>query len=358
MSQEKTVTLKNRMGNFLSLRLRPYRPGDEEGMIACIRDEYGETYFKTALYDPGYIRMEAEEGVITFLVAETEKDGIAGMMILKQFLPVETMCEIASQIFRKKYRGYGLAMSFFQYGMEILLSKSYSAAFCLPVVFHDVTQRLLYRLGLRATGFMLNVFDMDGITHSYQNGRNGKHSQGIQVRAVEKKDAGVLYLPEEHRLFCELIYDRLEVKYRMAEEMPEEPDGLPERSIVVCKNDERQHSMEIRIPQVGADLKEQLRMVHSRYPLEGKQTANILLNCNDLHAVWAYDLLKKEGYFFTGLKPLCSDMEFMVLHHPGKVKIYFSDYVVSEEFARLLRYIRSCYENRADLQELNSESGV
>ena len=36
--------------------LRPFAPGDERGMIACIRDEYGDSYFKRDFYDVEKLR--------------------------------------------------------------------------------------------------------------------------------------------------------------------------------------------------------------------------------------------------------------------------------------------------------------
>jgi len=338
------IRLDDKKGGSFTVRLRVGREGDEEGMIACIRDEYGQTYFKQSFYEPEFIRREAVNGSITSLVAETEEDGIIGMLILKQFYPEEDMCEIASQIFRKKYRGYGLAMPFLRYGMDILLSRGYSAAFCLPVLFHDMTQRLLYRLGLRAVGIILNVFDMDRIPHSYQNGRNRKHSQGIQVRALGKRDAGILYIPAEHQAFCGKIYDSLGVSYRMEE--PPAEGVCPEETILTYKNDALQQSLEIRIHKAGKDLEQKIRAIHVRYPLCGKQTAGIFLNCNDPQAVWAYRFLIKQGYFFTGLKPLCSEKEYMVLHHPGQVETVFEDYRVSNEFGSLIKYIEACCQKR------------
>lgn len=346
MEANRKLILTNGKGNTLKLRLRQYREGDEAGMIACIRDEYGESYFKQDFYDSEYLKKEAAEGVITFLLAETEDDGIAGMLILKQFYPEETMCEIASQIFRKKYRGYGLALPFFEYGMEILLSRSYSAALCLPVLFHDVTQRLLYRMKLRATGAVLNVFDLKHVRHSYDNGRNTKHSQGIQVRAVGKRDAGVLYLPPEHRVFCRSIYESLGVSFVISQEERGGRNEAPPVSDLTCRQDVLQSSLEIRILRIGLDLPERLAAIHSRYPLKGRQTANIFLNCSDRHALWAYRGLEELGYFFTGLKPLCSEREYMVLHHRGEVEIAFEDYQVSDEFAFLLRYVKFCYKNQ------------
>lgn len=64
------LDLKDREGRRLTVLLREYRLGDEPGMIACIRDEYGETYFKRGLYDPDYIHRESAEGHISFLVAQ------------------------------------------------------------------------------------------------------------------------------------------------------------------------------------------------------------------------------------------------------------------------------------------------
>ncbi|MCH5249841.1 MAG: hypothetical protein J1E98_07905 [Lachnospiraceae bacterium] len=353
----KTLHLKNKQGRSLTITLREYRPGDEEGMIACIRDEYGDTYFKRGFYEPAYIKEESDSGHITFLVAQTKAGEIAGMLILKEFAPKEDMCEIASQIFRKKYRGYGLAMPFFEYAMGILQRRNYSAAYCLPVLFHDVTQRLLYRLGLRATGFVLNVFDIEHITHSYHNGKNTKHSQGIQIRAVNKQDAGILYIPREHQSFAARVYKELGVKFQMVQEHVEDEYGLqqeevdnervlPPVSLINFWQNELQKSLEISIYLVGEDLPLRIADFHAKFPLRRRQIINVFLNCNDKNAVWAYRLLEDEGYFFTGLKPLCSKKEYMVLHNPGEVEIYFEDYVVSEEFEGLLCYVKKAYEGR------------
>lgn len=341
--KERKVWLRNREGRMLTVTLRPYRPGDEEGIIACIQDEYEETYFKSRFYCPEYIRKESAGSPITFLVAETKSGEIAGMLILREFYPEETMCEIASQIFRKKYRGYGLAMPFFEYGMGILLSQSYSAAFCLPVLFHDISQRLLRRLGFHACGFMLNVFDMEKITHSYHNGKNTKHSQGIQIRVAEKKNAGIVYAPQEHRAYCYRIYDRLGIGCQLATGRKTRGENLPFTSDIRYRNDDMQSSLEIHVYGIGADLPTVIQKLKEQYPLSGRQTANIFLNCSDTYAPWAYEELTKLGYFFTGLKPLCSEKEYMVLHHPGEVEIHFEDYVVSEEFVPLLAYVHRCY---------------
>ena len=48
--------------------LRPFAPGDERGMIACIRDEYGDSYFKRDFYDVEKLREKAQGGHYVFFV--------------------------------------------------------------------------------------------------------------------------------------------------------------------------------------------------------------------------------------------------------------------------------------------------
>lgn len=349
-NDNRILRLQDRLGREQMFWLRKGRPGDEEGMIACIRDEYGDTYFRRDFYRREYLREAADSGRITFLVAEalsgrwdggTEKESsgcIAGMMILKNFYPQESMCEIASQIFRKRFRGYGLAMPFFVYGMDLLMEGDYTAAYCLPVLFHDITQRLLSRLGMVAAGFALNVFDMDRIVHSYHNGRNVKHSQGIQVRAAGRRDAGTIYVPRRHREFCRRIYDRLGVECRIRTDPG--TGFLPLVSRLQIRQNRDQSSLEIRVLQTGRDLAERIRSLHDQYPLTGRQTANVFLNISDENAVWGYERLREKGYFFTGLKPLCSEREYMALHNPGEVEICWEDYVLSGEFAQVADYVK------------------
>lgn len=340
----KEVDLENKEKGKMTFKLREYKKGDEDSMVACIKDEYQDTYFRKNLYSPVQIWQESESGRTTFLVAEADDSEagqeIAGMMMLARTCPEEAMCEFAAVIILKKYRGYGLAEQFYQYGIEILKGGAYAALYSLPVLFHDITQRVLYRQGFRATGLMLNVFDVGKITHSYENGANQKHSQGISVMAQEKTNAGTLYVPWEKKDFCKWIYDRLGVFYRIGDRNARSAEVnaatfLPGNCDIVCMQNEEQSSLEIRIGRVGSDLRTRMDAVHKRYPLVGRQTANVLLNINDRHAVRAYRLLQRLGYFFAGFKPLCGESEYMVMHNPGEVEIYFEDYALSDEFRQI-----------------------
>jgi hypothetical protein len=90
-----SVMLKNtKTGEEKEFILRPYREGDEEGMMACIRAEYGGSYFKPYFYDESWIREHAKSDDYDFFVGEA--DGrIAGMEIFTYFSEIDDCVEPA-----------------------------------------------------------------------------------------------------------------------------------------------------------------------------------------------------------------------------------------------------------------------
>lgn len=342
------MELHSKDNRVLRVHFRLFEPKDVNEVIACIRDEYGDTYFKRDFYSPEYIIEAHETGHIHFIVAQTDEGDIAGFMILKHFLPDEQMIEIASQIFKKKYRGFGMAKKLFDYGMELLEDMPCSGIYCLPVTFHAISQRLLNERGLRATGFIFSIFDMEKIKQSFGGFRNKKHGQAVQVKAKDKQRAGVLYVPREHRAFTEEVYSRLNVSFSL-ESILQIPEGIDTEA--VCTSDFNNANCAVIVTRPGMNI---VRCVTEKLApclnMPGI-TCNVFLNINSPYAVFAYRQLRKQGFFFTGYKALCSEREYMILHHPMDVKIDFRDFAVSNEFQWVLDYIEPLYHERMKAKE-------
>lgn len=320
----------------MTFTLRLFEDADADGVIACIRSEYGETYFKRDFYNPAFLRRVHAEDVVTFIVAQTEQGEIAGIIALKSFFPAETMCELASEIFKKEYRGYHLAEPMIRFAMELIAKRSYSAAYALPVTFHSISQRLLQKLGMTATGFIFSVFRTECVQSSYDYGHCQKHAQGIQVMPMEKTDAGVLYLPDEITGIARRIYTKLGVRH----EIQSACTPLTGKTRLCFTNDALHGNCSITLLRAGADLKAQVARIFEKYAGQPLQTFNVFVNANDSAAVESFRLLEECGFFFTGFKPLCSDRELFVMHHPNGVEPHTEDYVLTGEFKELLDEIR------------------
>ncbi len=346
MIPEREVILNNQDGRKYCFIFREYMHGDEKEIRNCIEDEYGDTYLKKWMYQKEYIWEKVRKHEVIILVAQVKEYEIAGILLLEQFYPMETMCELGSETILKKYRGFGLAMELFQYGMKVILSKQYSAAYCRPVLYHNITQRLLYRIGFRVTGFRFNAIDVEKEKHSYENGRNRKASIGIQIRPVNKWNAGKLYLPKEHEEFCKSVYDSLHVKYQIASVLEKEETAIENNANIRYQYNVEQDELLVDIANPEENVKTKLEMILTEFSLKGKRTASVFINCNHPNAVSIYTWLEEKGFFFSGLKPLCSENEYLVMHYAGEVKIYFEDFIVSDEFKNMLDYIGDCYEKK------------
>lgn len=322
-----------------SVWLREYRVGDEQGIIDCIRDEYGNSYVKAQWYSKTAIWENAVTGRCIFIVAQLPNREIAATTALaKTQRKNASVYEIAAQVVKKKYRGHGIAQRIFEYSLKLLEDKNVSAVFSQPVLFHDITQRLLCGLGFHAVGIVPNIFDLEVLHHSYDNGRNAKMPLGIQARAAGRQTAGRLYLPKQHRDFIVRRYEELCAEYEIADGSAGDCKKLPESSISYQYNRTHQH-LEITIFAVGIDWERQLKQLLRTYPLRGKNTANVFLSMNDANAVCVYHWLSRRGFFFTGLMPLCSDKEYMIMHHMGETPFYFEDLKLNREFETIANYI-------------------
>lgn len=86
----------------LSVWLREYRVGDEQGIIDCIRDEYGNSYVKAQWYRKTAIWENAVTGRDIFIVAQLPNGEIAATTALVRTQPQNAaVYEIAAQVVKK-----------------------------------------------------------------------------------------------------------------------------------------------------------------------------------------------------------------------------------------------------------------
>ncbi|MDD6038854.1 MAG: hypothetical protein PUD20_08690 [bacterium] len=330
-------------GEKRTFLLRPFEPGDESGMIACIKDEYADSYFKRDFYDEKKLRQKAAGDHYVFFVAETERE-IAGMEIFALFTEDgDDYIEPASQIFRMRYRGFGLAEELVNYTFVLAKQMQPQALFVHAVTFHSITQKVCGAQGMIPTGFRLGSFLAEKMKNSYPKGSCPKHSEGIMILPVQKKDAGTVYVPEEVSGYVTDCYNRLEMTCLVCTKR-EELSQTPARLDVVT--DEVQRTILIRVLQIGADLTKQVRAILSSCHEQPFWTCQITLPVDDGDAITAYEQLKEEGFFFTGLKAACAQTEQIFMQWCGDLELHMEEYTLTEEFGVIREQIQHFYEGR------------
>ncbi len=341
-----SIVLKNsKTGIEKEFILRPYRPGDEEGMVKCIRSEYGNSYFKSYFYDTSWIREHAVSDEYDFFVGED--DGrIAGMEIFTRFPKVDKCIEPASQILDKDYRNYGLSVALVNYTYDILESMDIPSIFVHAVTFHSFTQDTCEKRGMVPVGFRLGRFLSEKMENSYPRGRCDKQSEGIMIEPVRKLQAGTIYLPDELASFGRKIYDRIKVKCEIKTADDKTKVSIPDTGEYRIKVDEEQEFIEVLIIREGKDFVEKMKELVRTYKGKGCYSIQVALYDDTPMVLKTYEELKKEGYFFTGLKPVCGEREQFFMQWVDDWNLCMEDYDLTESFEEIRSDIERFYKNR------------
>lgn len=333
--------------------LRSFSLGDEQGIYDCVTEEYGDSYFKRDFYDVSKIKENALGEHYCFFVAETGGE-IAGMEIFHIYRDEEEdYIEPASQIIRKQYRGYGLADALVDYTLPLAESMYPCALFVHAVTFHKATQAICEGYGMIPVGFRLGSFLTERMINSYEK-KCGKYSEGIMVLPVGKKDAGVVFLPGEVAAFGEKIYKRMGSKYEIVV-IPEKEssgrlceirEGMADEAQIVSKIDPIQRMAIVKVVQEGKDLQCKMRELIASFEDEPDWVIQITLSISTPAIYCEYEELKKIGFFFSGLKPLCGLRERMYMQWVGAVELNMDRYELTESFDEIRRDIENFYLDR------------
>ena len=350
-SQE--TVLESKGEGSLAFLFRQYAPGDEYGMMECVKDEYKDTYFKRNFYDPDKIRANALSDRYCYFVAEHDGE-IAGMVIFALFHDDgDDYIEPASNIIRRKYRGFGLAHALVYYALPFAEKLDPSCLFVHAVTFHSATPALCEGYGMTPVGFRLGRFLASLMDNSYDSSRCRKYSEGVMIKPVRKRAAGRVYLPEELAGYAHKIYGRLGAQCDIVSAAPDEPCGdFGDEAELDISRDQLQRFVGVKVRKSGKDIAERMKELIGSFNGEPDWAVQIELSASSPAIFSEYDMLKEAGFFFSGLKPLCGAEEKLYMQWVSNASLDMDRYVLTESFDEIRRDIegffaegKGCNEN-------------
>lgn len=331
--------------------LRPFRCGDEDSVIGCVREEYGDTYYRREYYDKELLKEMTKSGRLLLFLACCGGE-LCGIQSLIPYAPGETRLEAASQIFRKAYRGYGLPYELVKYTYEIAGSLHPSCIYASTVVFHSITQKMCEDIGMVPVAFNFGSHLTSKMNNSFMLGSSEKYAQAILIMPVDKRDAGNIYIHSDIEETVGRLYRKLGVNYNIINKADAEYDE--EFTDLTVSFNEREESISVLIKTIGRDLLRRLKEILSGHT--GKYwTTQLILPVDRPCAISAYEELSKEGFFFTGIRALCSDTEQIYMQYTGEVYFNFEEYVLTDSFKELLDDVLLYYNKSGSKKEAAGE---
>lgn len=201
---------------------------------------------------------------------------------------------------------------------------------------HSITHHILEKINFVPCGFFPGEF----FTYEQCNDNvNLKQPNGIFIRNISRAKADKIYICSEHNEFMKNIYKSLKVDVELDNQIYDFSD----KSQIYYENDESQKCCSILVNVPGEDLIQKINEIQNKYT-DPLQTFNVFLNMNHRAANMAYEKLKESGYFFSGIIPICSENEFMIMHNPKNVEIYFDKFVVTDKFSYVTNYVKKFYD--------------
>ena len=334
---------QNADGEKISVRFREFAEKDAGAIVNLIREEYGDKYQNKNMYDKNFIIQSYKDDKIIFQVAELEDGEIIGCLNMQKNFPRDEYGNMGTGIVSKAYRKYHIFQPLIQFVMDEIYNRRENSAICAYLVmYHEITEKLIDRLGLTPCGLVPQKVLIANSKNSFTvKGKNLKYTSVFAVTKVLQNDAGKIYLPVEHTNFAEKIYSSLKVH----REIISYKINLKGESKIFVEDAPEQKYTAIYVDDSGADLAEKISEIESARS-DDLQTFNIFLNISDEKAVAAYEVLRGLGYFFAGFKPLGGTREVMILHNPKKVEINFDELKATDHYLPLKNYVKKCYDNR------------
>ncbi|MEG1687044.1 MAG: GNAT family N-acetyltransferase [Angelakisella sp.] len=326
-------------GEQQEVTFRPFEHRDAAAIVDCLKDAYGNTYVKQELYQTESICQQSDSGTVLFTVCETAQGEVAGMVGARVLSDFPGQYELASQVVKTRYHGFGISTAHLRYLIGLLETKDCLALYAHSLCCHTISQKNLENLGFTACGFVLSLYDSSRFRHQFHAVQGAKESQIIHLRRSGLAQPGTLFVREAYLPFVGQVYTELQVPMEFCTEeyLPTEAD-----SVLRVANDSFHQTCTVWLEHCGKQLPQQLNALLERLAENPLQTVNLYLNARDRGAVYGSRILQETGFFFTGMQPLCSQRDYLLFHHPMAVEPNFEDIQLLEKYKEQLEFVKAC----------------
>lgn len=316
---------------------------DWEGFQSCIEEFYGKGYPYRKYLDGSFLEEETAKGNLIVVCGKDGKDVIATSAVDFN-TDFQKSGILMLRVVKEEYRGLGIGDRQQDMLLEQIKRRGDIISLYADVMMHNcVSQKSLIREGFVICGIRFSLYYSRIMTPYLHDAKDARLSQAVMCRK-ENSDAQVdLFCPQEHRFMVKTIYQKLGAACHMEDSCIAEAlrkKRTPKNTIVTVHTDKVHDSTTILVVSIGMDFAGIVENLLQKKGQEKEHTFLCYLNLKDCNAVRAYRLLRRKQFFFSGMKPLNENGEFMMLSNIGSKKIPYGEIALHEAGNDLLDYIK------------------
>jgi ribosomal protein S18 acetylase RimI-like enzyme len=298
------------MADFI---IKTATPADVHIIMDLVMRQYGKLNYDNALYQSDTLARRINEKMYRFFIAFSDEKP-AGMVCLKEHPDFEYTLEGCTLTVLPEYRGNGIAKALMD-TMRKCFEKSDAASVFYSVLTNStLEQEREYKNGFIPTGLALDRFYFDKTAVNLQNESLPQRRHHIYMcKPLMKKKTGKLFIPKGLEEIVCGIYDDLGVLIG-DEKAPETPWGS---SIYV---EHKYEEIFDECPNKPSD----------------DYSVNVFLDLANENCPDEYEKLRSMNYVFTGLKPLQTNAEYIIMHRaPDGIKKSLGETITIAAFDKI-----------------------
>lgn len=319
--------------NNVDLSFRPMTIEDCAGIVALIKNCYGDAYGVDYFYDVAALSEKITSGRLRSVVA-INNNQIVGHMALLASHPDAKVCEAGNTVVHRSMRGKGLMMQLAIRLHEQAMKHGFSGYIQYPTTAHSIMQKASVNYGGIETGIMLSYIKLD--SEQAENSSPAERiATTIAYQPVSKtKVKNLARLPEKYAPLLRDLYQQLK--------LPREIDNhvslpLQGETIFTSSYNQRSQNLQMNINQVGEKLADEIvELIKQHQPCVSY--LDIPVDCNGIDQ--AINSLNELGFFFAGLLPEFTDVDILRLQRLSHaVKADFKPKLTNDTACQLLKFI-------------------
>jgi hypothetical protein len=287
-----------------------FHPEDAEGIVRLFRAVYGEGYPIRLFYDPAAVTEANREGRYYSIVARTDAGEVIGATHLYRSAPGKTLYEWGVGLVLKECRSGGInsCLGDFLCNEFVPRNPHIEALFGEAVCNHPYMQKAISRFNFVETAIEVALMPAEAYTQE-------KSAQG----RVATLNGFRCYKPRPHRIFLPLvyerelrgIYDRLDDTRDVVVSEGIIPGATPTRAALTVFDFAR--VARIAVPEIGGDFRNRLSALEGEALTKNTVVFQVWLNLTEPWVGAAVDILREQGYFFSGPLPRWFDGDGLLM---------------------------------------------
>lgn len=279
--------------------VKAIRPSDAEDVSKLIYRTYDYSYTKEDVYFPKKVERAIAQKKKMGVIARSENQEAVGYFAIIQ-KDDSNIAEIGEAVVSPPHRRRGLMSRMIEKLIDIAEEQGLLGVYGTAITHHSISQRVNHKFGFLSTALELAKSDsvlMKSLREEYPQ-PSSTVFDFLPLRDFERPP---LFLPDQYASIIKKIYASLCIDIEPGEN---KSLNLASNSNIDVKIDYKDHVALILVERFGKDFAEVFREIS--VSLEGKKLNALYcdLPLDQPAAPLHLDILRKQGFFFSGLMPL------------------------------------------------------